>query len=741
MVQSHRIYSFKDVDREDNSLVGTLGVQIGELVSAGIPVPDGFIISATAYFQFLKANGLMTKISHLLGTANFSDPHSLLQVAGYIRTVMKQASLPDSLQTEIISAYRLLGGVLSDTGVMLRASMVNDQHISIPFMSPTESFMYVSGETNVIVRIKDLWASLFEPKALFYREQHSLVHFHPGMAVVVQKAVVADASGSIVTGQQNGRTAATMTVTAIIGSRDETSDKIVEADHYQINKETLTITDKHIGEQKEQHNWIQDTLHSLPVENKMQKQQKISDADIVNIAELGRRIERHFYFPQHVYWAMKDGKFTILKIQEVSGTEITNDSVHKTTSLTGTAQQQTILTGPVKMIATEGDLKKVSAGDIIVTETITPWMLPVLKKASGVITEADTKSVKQSGLMHKITIPWFSGVKNARVALRGRSIITLHGKNGVIQSGGSLTPAPFEKRNRLRKTVTKIYLTLDRLPADEVITLPTDGVGILRGEAITKDIGVHPKKMLSDGKGAEYTRRLAIEMTRVAERFSPRPVIYRAVDLTSPHYRMLQGGKTFEVPEENPAIGFHGAIRQIHDPAAFSLELAAVSQARRNLQHKNIWLMLPYVRSPKELVMVKKLITHQGLLRSASFQLWLSIQIPANVIQLEEFIEAGIDGVVINADELTALFLGTDRNNPEVSHAFDPSNEAIQQAYRHIISTCNRHNIPSLFSGSNLSDSMLKHLISWGITGLSVTPESIENVQKSVYKYERLLVA
>jgi pyruvate,water dikinase len=251
-------------------------------------------------------------------------------------------------------------------------------------------------------------------------------------------------------------------------------------------------------------------------------------------------------------------------------------------------------------------------------------------------------------------------------------------------------------------------------------------------------IGTHPKKKIRDGKKKEIKKQLASSLEEFCSAFDPRPVVYRATDFKTNEYRNLIGGKEFEPSEPNPMLGFRGAFRYIHDPEVFKLELEAIKQVRNKKGYKNLWLMIPFVRTPKELEEVKKLVSDSGLHRSPTFKIWMMVEIPSNVILLEDFISKGIDGISIGTNDLTMLILGTDRDNSEVAHEFDERNEAVLWAIEKVIKTAGKHEITSSICGQAASyPEILEIAIKAGVTTLSVAPDLIGPDRKLISEKEQ----
>jgi pyruvate,water dikinase len=273
--------------------------------------------------------------------------------------------------------------------------------------------------------------------------------------------------------------------------------------------------------------------------------------------------------------------------------------------------------------------------------------------------------------------------------------------------------------------------------AHEVAKLPVDGVGLLRAEFMIGGIGIHPKEAIKLKIQDKFINKLAADMAIFCKEFYPRPVVYRATDFKTNEYRSLKGGKYWEPEEPNPLLGFRGAFRYVSNPEVFNLELSAIKKVRK--QYKNLWMMIPFVRSPQELKAVRKLVASEGLFEDTSFKFWMMAELPVNVIMLEEFIKVGIDGVSIGSNDLTMLLLGTDRDNSEVAREFDERSPAVFWALEHIVKICHKYGITVSICGQAAStyDDLVERLIRFGVTSVSVNPDAVGRTRHNIAEAER----
>jgi len=329
-------------------------------------------------------------------------------------------------------------------------------------------------------------------------------------------------------------------------------------------------------------------------------------------------------------------------------------------------------------------------------------------------------------------------------------MVTVDGSLGEIYAGSLKMPSSALEKEALpnqisqiarvviRQTATKLYVNLaEPQLAAEVAQRNIDGVGLLRAEFMMSEIGVHPRKIIKDRKQKTFINELATNIGLFCKCFYPRPVVYRTSDFKTNEYRHLIGGQAFEPEEENPFIGFRGAFRYLRDPDVFEMELKAIKKVRSKFN--NLGLMVPFVRTPQEFQEIKKIIVANGLIRSSSFKLWLMVEIPANVILLEDFLEIGIDGVSLGSNDLTMLTLGVDRDNAELAQIFNENNPAVFWAIEKTIKTCQKYKITSSICGQapSIYPDLVEKLVEWGITSISVNPDAIERTRELIAEAEK----
>lgn len=763
---------FEDIRKEDIPLVGGKGANLGEMTSFGIPVPYGFVVTSNAYFDFLKETNIKKKIADYLSLLNHKDPKNLQQTGENIRKLILDTQVPSELAREIMLAYaglasrasresklsEKLASLLKNPLVAIRSSATAEDLPTASFAGQQETYLNITGETNVVSKVRQAWASLFTARAIFYRAQQKFDHFKVGIAVPVQMMVAAETSGIMFTIDPVTNEKGKVVVEAIYGLGELIVGGVVTPDHYEVDKKTLKITAKNIVAQTKMLVKKNGVTRQYPVEKKLADKQKITDAHIIEIARLGIKLEKHYYHPQDAEWAIENGKIyivqtrpvTTIKAKTAGETQAAKNFEAQTSNLVfllkGDPASPGIAWGPAKVISKASDISKVFKGDVMVTPQTNPDFVPAMKRAVAVVTERGGRTSHAAIVSRELGIPAVVGALGACKILKTGMVVSVNGTSGEVYKGAYVQtenlkletrkPAP----GKILKTATHVYVNLaEPSRVTDIAKLNTDGVGLLRAEFMIAGVGVHPKKLIKEGKEKLFTTKLAADIVKFCHAFAPRPVVYRATDFKTNEYRNLTGGKEFEPEESNPMLGFRGAYRYISDPHVFALELETIKLVRNKYGYKNLWLMIPFVRTVSELTEIKKLIASSGLSRGGSFKIWMMVEIPSNVILIDQFCELGIDGVSIGSNDLTMLILGTDRDNDEVASVFDERNPAVLWALERVIKACHKHGVTSSICGQAPSDypELVEKLVSWGITSISVNPDVMNQVRENVYNVEQ----
>lgn len=743
----------KDLDKDDAHLVGGKNANLGEMIRAGFPVPEGFAITATAYFKFLKLNNLDEKIKHLLGTVNYEDTESISQVSSHIKKIIKSSEIPQDIVKEIFSIYHQMSVKYDASYVAIRSSATSEDSKDASFAGQQETYLNIKGEAAVIDTVRKAWASLFEPRAIFYRHHARLDQVRTGISLVVQKMVQSDVSGVMFTIDPTTGNKQRIIIESIYGLGEYIVQGRITPDHYEVDKSDFMIVDKKIAEQAIRLVYKKgDNIRDF-VPEKTRGYQKISDEQIEKLAKIGKNIETHYYFPQDIEWAIEKNKIYIVQTRpittigrrsidkKIEGKQISQGDAKKI--LIGDSACPGIGIGKVKIVHNVKDISMIEPGDILVASMTNPDYVPAMKKSAGIVTERGGRTSHAAIVSREFGIPAIVGAMGATKRLKNNQIVTVNGGTGEVFEGSVAIKSEEATQHASIKTATNVLVNISEPElAKSTASLPVDGVGLLRAEFMIAQIGMHPKKLIEEGKQKIFVDSLTSSLEKICSAFYPRPVLYRATDFKTNEYKNLIGGKAFEPEESNPMLGYRGAYRYMTDPRVFSLEMQAIKKVREKKEFTNLHLMLPFVRTVNELRQVKKLVVENGLRRSSLFKLYMMVEIPSNVILIEDFIEEGIDGVSIGSNDLTMLTLGIDRDNEEVAHEFNERDKAMLWSYEKVIKAANKYKISSSICGqapSNFPD-LVQSLVNFGVGSISVSPDAVFRTREIIYKAEHNIV-
>lgn len=809
------VINFKKLSSKDLLVVGGKGSNLGEMTQVGVPVPPGFVVTTRAYYEMLEESGLREPITEILDNLDVNDTRALNNASKKIEDMIKAADVPTEVRKAIVSAYASMSG-FQDALVAVRSSATAEDIPGASFAGQQATYLNVKGPRNLVDAVRDCWASLFEPRAIFYRVTKGFEHMKVGIAVPVQKMVQSEVSGVMFTVDPVSNDESKVAIEAVYGLGETIVSGAVTPDSYLVNKKSMKIEDKRISNQ----DWMLvrrprpkegETNIKVNVSETWQKRQKLSDKHIVELAKIGRLIEKHYKYPQDIEWAFAGNKLWIVQsrpvttlegIEEDKGLkadlaievkalekEVAKEVKEKEEKvevvkikeedikipldvlIEGVPASPGIISGKIRVIKSSDFMEKLIPGEILVTGMTTPSWVPIMKKASAIITDQGGSTAHAAIVSRELGIPCVVGTQVATKVLRTGEWVTLDGKAGLVYEGkmDSLTVEAKEDRAEEEekaketavykdvdvkeiipeykkiKTATKVYVNLGEPDlAEKVSKMHVDGVGLLRAEFMLAEIGMHPKKALTTEKRREkFVQKLANDIAVFCENFGPeRPIIYRATDFKTNEYRALEGGAEFEFEESNPMIGYRGVSRYLDNPDVFKMEMEALRIVRNKMNHRNLWLMLPFVRTVDELIAAKKLVTAAKLRRSSTFKLFMMVEVPSNVIMIDEFIAAGIDGVSMGTNDLTQLTLGVDRDNPKVQKIFDERDPAVLWSMERVVRACHKNKIACSICGQapSVYPEITEKLVEWGVTSVSVNADVIDKTREIVAAVERKLI-
>ena len=745
-VDNKLVVWFDEVTKDDVSTVGGKGANLGEMTRAQIPVPPGFVVTSTGYLNFLHKAGLSERLHELLTGLDVNDSKLLQRVAGRCQQVLLESPLPDDLAVSIKSAYNKLGKGL----VAVRSSATAEDLPEASFAGQQATFLNVEGEAEVVKAVQRCWASLFNARAIFYREENHFDHLKVGIAVPVQRMVQSNASGVMFTVEPTTSDRSKIVIEAVKGLGESVVSGDVTPDHYIVDKDPLKIVLKEIKKQE----WklvkgsrTEDEEGNIKVllSHREQTEQKIPDSDIMQLAKLGKRLEEHYQYPQDIEWAREDGHIFIVQTRPVTTlkriTAVETEEITAPILMTGSPASPGIASGPVKIVRDPSYIDQVAQGDILVAEMTTPDFVPAMKRAAAIVTDRGGRTAHAAIVSRELGIPCVVGAEYATSTLKDGQIISVDGSRGRIYEGR--VDYIVKKTARVRgevKTRTKVLVNLAQPDlAEGVAARDVDGIGLLRAEFMVAQISEHPSYMITQGRGYEFIDKLSNGISQFAKAFYPRPVVYRTNDFKTNEYRALKGGEQYESIEENPMLGYRGASRYIADIETFKLELAAIKKVRE--RYTNLWVMIPFVRTPSGLLNTLKIMSNEGLRRSADFKIWMMVEVPSNVILLEKFLAVGIDGISVGSNDLTQLTLGVDRDNAKLSNIFDERDEAVMWGIERAVKGAKAAGVTSSICGQapSVFPEITEKLVEWGVTSISVSPDMIDVTRDIIARVETKL--
>lgn len=747
-----------DTSRADVAIVGGKGANLGEMARAGLPVPDGFVVTVDAHRAFVDANDLARQVRSAVTTLVLDDPAQLSAAAEAIQARMRNAPLPDDVQEAVLRAYDdLVRREPKARGfVSVRSSATVEDSAQYSFAGMFESYLNVHGHEELLRRIRDCWASSFGARVLYYRRKQGLPA-ELQLGVVVQRMIASEKSGVMFTVNPATRDPSRLVIEAAFGLGEAVVGGQVTPDHYEVDKASLAITARRIAHKS--FALVRDPTSGATVRQELDDARAdattLTDAELQAIARLGVTDERHYGVPQDVEFAIEGDAIHIVQTRPVTvtlehGTKAP-DAARTRVLLHGLAASPGVASGTVRVLLSPADAGRIQDGEVLVTTVTSPDWVPIMRRAAAIVTDEGGMTSHAAIVSRELGIPCIVGTREATRVLRDGVVVTVDAREGVVMEGKVATTAPslaiaapdVVHTESTTVTATRLYVNLaEPSLAEAVAARPVDGVGLLRAEFLMLDAleRTHPRLFLHQGRGEEFVTRMADGLRAFARAFHPRPVVYRAMDFRSNEFRGLNGGADFEPKEENPMIGYRGCFRYTREPELFALELRAVARVRE--QFPNLHLMIPFVRTGSEFRACKALIDASPLGHDRTMQLWVMAEVPSVVTWLPEYVRMGVTGVSIGSNDLTQLMLGVDRDSAALSSIYDERDPAVLAMVRAIIVECRRLGITCSICGQapSVYPEYVRHLVTWGIDSVSVNPDVIDVTRRNLAAAERELL-
>jgi pyruvate,water dikinase len=774
---------FDDLRKTDIPLVGGKNANLGEMISAGLPVPPGFAVTAYAYEKFIETTHIAEKIYAIINktVTDKNDPKQYDAASKKIRELIEKSSMPEEIENAVKSAYKRLNKRLNleDTFVAVRSSATAEDLPDASFAGQQETFLNVKGSGELVEKVVKCWSSLFTPRAIFYRNEKGFAHEKVFISVGVQKMVNSRAAGVMFTINPVTGNTDEIVIEGNYGLGETVVSGVVNPDDFVVDKNTLKIKERRIARKTVQ--YIRDpdtgkTVH-LDVPEEKQKATCVNDKEILKLAELAKLIDAHYEKAMDIEWAIdKDLSFpkNIFVVQARPETVWSGKAVETPTRVEEGKHEEELKVvvkgsaagkrgygvGVAKVVLTPDEAaKNMQKGNILVTDMTNPDFVPFMKIASAIVTDKGGITSHAAIVSRELSIPCVVGTENATQVMKTGQEYTVDSRNGVIYEGilreatqaettkGAAVAATLVAADPAPVTATKIYMNLG-VPEkiEDYKNLPFEGIGLMRIEFILASyIGDHPLYLIDTGRGQEFVDKLAGGMAAVARAIQPRPVVVRFSDFKTNEYRDLKGGDKYEIVEANPMLGWRGCSRYISQwyQKAFRLECQAVKKCREAWGLKNVWVMLPMVRTVWEVKRCLDIMKEEGLERSRDFKVWFMAETPSIAILADEFSKL-VDGYSIGSNDMTQGILMIDRDSERLGQMgyFDERDPAVKRIIAHLIRVAHENGCTVSICGegpSNLPD-FAEFLVRAGIDSISVNNDAVVATKKHVASVEQKII-
>ncbi|MBP3790881.1 MAG: phosphoenolpyruvate synthase [Methanobrevibacter sp.] len=748
------VKKFEELSKSDIGIAGGKGANLGELTQAGIPVPPGFVVTAQAYEYFMDEAGINDKVMSILEKIDINDTKELQAAAEEIKKIINEAPIPEDLVIFIREYYNELCQRVGedDTDVAIRSSATAEDLPEASFAGQQDTFLHVSGDDEVIEFIRRCWASLFEARAIFYREENNFEHSKVYIAVVVQKMAIADKAGVMFTvNPSTGEEIALIEGSWGLGEAVVSGD--VTPDNYQVDKKdneiiNVTISDKKVMYTNDENG----TSVKVEVPEEMRKERVLSDEELIELTEMGKRVQAHYGEPMDTEWAFEKDMLFLLQARPIT---TLGDAVEEGESessdlgdvlVRGLGASPGMASGKVKIILDIDELDKIKEGDIMVTTMTTPDMVPAMKRASGIVTDEGGVTCHASIISRELGIPCVVGTGDATSTLKENDGVTLDGKKGLVFEGISETKeeaatvqaGAVEAAPIITVTEVKANVSMPEA-AEKAAATGADGVGLLRTEHLMLTSGIHPGKFIADGEEDKLIDTIAEKVQIVADAFYPKPVWYRTLDAPTDEFIALEGGEN-EPREHNPMLGWRGIRRELDQPEILKCEFKAIKKLHEK-GYTNIGIMIPLSQNPAELRQAKAICSSIGFEPHKDVDFGMMVEIPAAAILIDEYIKEGIDFVSLGTNDLTQYTLAVDRNNEFVAKHYSEEHPAVMKLIERTIRKCAEAGVTCSICGQAGSvPHIVEKLVAFGITSVSSNTDAIADVRKTVARAEQKII-
>ncbi|MCK4474255.1 phosphoenolpyruvate synthase [Candidatus Bathyarchaeota archaeon] len=776
---------FENLRKTDIPSAGGKNANLGEMLNAGIPIPPGFAVTAYSYQKFISETEISKKMYTILDETikDVNEPKQFEEASKKIRQLIESTPMPKDIEDAIRHAYEELCKRLNTTGVFVavRSSATAEDLPDASFAGQQETYLNVKGADALIENSVKCWSSLFTPRAIFYRVQKGFEHEKVLISIGVQKMVNSKVAGVMFTINPVTGDPDQIVIEGNYGLGESVVSGAVTPDDYVVDKSTLKIIERRVAKKTLQYIRDPNTGKTVHVEVPPEKQEQpcLSDEEILKLAELAKRIDKHYGTPQDIEWAVDhdlpfpENVFIVQSRPEtVWSTKLVEAASAKVESaVTKPVELKVVVkglaagkrgfgVGVAKVVSNpEEALKMMQKGDVLVTAMTNPDYVPFMKLADAIVTDKGGVTCHAAIVSRELGVPCVVGTENATKLMANGEEYTVDSRSGVVYEGvlptltgqlSSSSPSSTAVGGSVQTvpvTATKIYMNLG-VPEkiEDYKDLPFEGIGLMRIEFILASyIGEHPLYLIETGQSQKFVDKLAEGIATVARAIQPHPVVVRFSDFKTNEYRELKGGEKYEIVEANPMLGWRGASRYISQwyEKAFRLECQAIIKCREEWGLKNVWVMLPMLRTVWEAKKCLEIIREEGLERSRDFKIWFMAETPSIAILADEFSKL-CDGYSIGSNDMTQGILMIDRDSERLGQMgyFDERDPAIKRIIVHLIKVAHENGCTVSICGegpSNLPD-FAEFLVRCGIDSISVNADAVIATKKLVASIEQKII-
>jgi pyruvate,water dikinase len=665
-------------------------------------------------------------------------------------------NVPSVVEEAIRSAYAALVGDDENAPVAVRSSATAEDTAEASFAGMNETFLNVRGADAVVEAVRRCWSSLFGGRTVFYRAKRGFSQAEMDIAVVVQRQILSTRAGVMFTIDPASGDTDRLVIEGSFGLGEAVVSGSVSPDRYVVEKDSLAIVAREV---KRKELVIEPDADGGTVTRELAGDEALasvlSDDEVRRVADLGRRIEAHYGSPQDTEWCFDDdGEAWMLQSRPVTsagGASLGPGAAAEGKVLVrGLGAAPGVASGRVRVVKALDQADELDEGDVLVTHMTAPDWVPLMRRAAAIVTDSGGMTCHAAIVSRELGIPCVVGTGQATDRLRDGETVTVDATQGEVHEGAApatpQAPATVMHPAAAPSPVTGTKLLVNLSEPSQIgraAALDVDGVGLLRAELMVLEAldGAHPRHLLEQGRSEEFVSRMAESLTKFANGFAPRPITYRTIDFRTNEFRGLEGGERFEPEESNPMIGYRGALRYMREPDLFDLELQAITRVW-DAGHTNFHIMLPFVRTPRELVACRQQMEAAGLLSRPGFELWVMAEVPSVLFHLERYARLGIAGISIGSNDLTQLLLGADRDSEVVAEIFDERDAAVTDYLGQLIPKARALGLATSICGQapSVHPEYAEVLVRAGIDAISVNIDAVDRARRLVAAAEQRLL-